>query len=113
MYFITLLNLDDREAVCFGYYETLAEALDVVTNNRTDLHEAYYTHAVIEKILPGLYRAAVEFYCFEYDLDTETFKPVEPPELLKRYRGWSIAIGQDISLARDGSVNLRAREGDK
>lgn len=100
MYFVTVLNLEHREAICFGYFETLDEALDAVINNKTDLHESYYTHAVVEKIPPGFYRPAEELYCFEYNLDTGAFEPTSLDSLgaLRCYQGWSIALGHDFEL---------------
>lgn len=70
-----------------GWFPTLAEALDVVTNNDGDIYEAnHYNHCVIEEVQAGLYPSIGRKECQEWWLKWASINKyiiVDKPDGLK------------------------------
>lgn len=67
-----------------GFYHDLDTTIEVLTRNRTDLHEGCYNHAFILLKTPGVYVEAGYKYrmYFEYDPDTQQYVQKEEPDIL-------------------------------
>lgn len=99
MYFVTVFDPSSHKAMCLGYYETSAAALEAIKSGRFNLREGSYGCIAVEKISPGLYSPAEEIYCFEYDSQSYTFEPAPGlVDFLRCHQGWSVAVGHDFEL---------------
>ena len=84
LYFVTALakKSDDFSARCFGYLESLEDAIQAVTINDGDIHECCHNYVVIEAIPPGLMFIAKEIKWFIWNDSDSKYEECEKPELL-------------------------------
>jgi len=92
MYFITTItNLSDNsDSRCIGYFSEQESAIKAIENNRGDFWETIYNYAVIENIPEGIYKFDAEPLWFQYDRDTEEYKPIDRPEETLHMCGFAI-----------------------
>jgi len=95
MYFVTTIcfapgHPHHEDARCFGYYITPLDAVRAVLNNACDIHECLYTHAVVEKIGPGIHPMSESEVWFEWRRDKERWDYSEKPEWSERVINWAL-----------------------
>lgn len=66
-----------------GFYHDYDDATEAVINNCCDINETCYTYAAVEEIFPGLYAYPKERWLYEYDRESDTYKPIKEPDFLK------------------------------
>ncbi len=79
---------DLTDTHCMGWYNTYEEAKHVVENNSGDVHECYYSHAVIEKVPWGQFPLAEALDWYQWDNDEEVFLPCDRPDELEKTFGF-------------------------
>jgi len=79
---------DLTDSRCFGWYEHLEDAVDIVENNRSDIHECAYTYAVIEEVSSGPCSPAVDLMWFKWNRDDEAYISCDKPAELERITGF-------------------------
>ena len=92
MYFITTItNLSDiSDSRCIGYFSDQESAIKAIESNWGDFWETIYNYAVIENIPEGIYKFDAEPLWFQYDRDTEEYKPIDRPEETLHMYGFAI-----------------------
>lgn len=76
-----------------GYYFDKDKAFDAVKENACDINETCYDYALIEEIKEGLYQPAFSDcrWLFKYDKDRDRYNPMDEPEILKHFCGFTIS----------------------
>ena len=96
MYFITCFCVDESKNECtdsrtFGYFADYNECQTALRENWCDMHEFYYTYAVVEKISEGIHSHAKQIAWFCWDEERKGFYEREKPEWAE---GWyNFALG--------------------
>ena len=96
MYFITCFCVDESKNECtdsrtFGYFADYNDCQLALHENWCDMHEFFFTSAVIEEIGEGIHSHAKQIAWFCWDDEKEGFYEAENPEWAK---GWSnFALG--------------------
>lgn len=93
IYVISSIHVEDSGCVTrkrtVSWFPTLAEAVEVVTNNEGDIYEAgHYDHCVIEEVRPGLYpsidRRECQEWWFKWEcIDKDRYTLIDKPDVLK------------------------------
>lgn len=84
IYTLSTMQDEARNLRCWGWFNTLEEATDAILNNSGDLHECYYSLAVIERVKPDMSFGHRPEYWFRWDNDKlKAWVPCEKPETLK------------------------------
>ena len=96
-WFITVFQRFDsygiRGARTWGFFPNKEDALDALTNNRTDLWEHCYDYAVLEPYYEGIsgYVFEEERTFFKYDYIENKYYPIGyEPEEVKHYAGFAL-----------------------
>lgn len=97
-WFITVFTkFDDKYGIkgarTWGFYSNKEDALDTLTNNRTDLWEHCYDYAVLEAYHEGIsgYDFEEGRIFFQYDYVENKYYPIgHEPEEVKYYAGFAI-----------------------
>jgi hypothetical protein len=92
MYFITTItNLSDcSNSRCIGYFSEQEVAVKTIESNWGDFWETIYNYAVIENVPEGVYQIDHNPLWFQYDRDTEKYKPIDRPEETLHQCGFGI-----------------------
>ena len=97
MYFVCTREEDDCKELyggAWGYYWTRDEAVDAAHRNMTDMHEALYPYAIIERLEPGLFPIPREREWFGWDEEKDGFYEIEAPNCDKYFpKNFSVALG--------------------
>ena len=85
MYFITCFCVDESKNECtdsrtFGYFADYNECQTALHENWCDMHEFYYSHAVVEQIFEGIHAHPKKVVWFKWDDEKEGFYEAEKPE---------------------------------
>jgi hypothetical protein len=71
----TITSISKMSDRCFGYFETLKEAVDSVTGEHgRDYHECLYEYLVIEEYSPSKQVISLEKYWYKFDRKTDSWK---------------------------------------
>lgn len=96
MFFITTIRtimIDGQEEFktgrCWGYYHKEKDAMEVVLNNYTDIHENYYNWTVIEKIPEGIFPIQKEKSQW-FKWDSDKYKHSDKPMFARNIMWWSL-----------------------
>lgn len=73
-----------------GYYTNKDKAFNAIINNACDINETCYDYALIEEVEEGLYNAAMHRYWFEYNRAKDKYEPIEEPDFVKHFSGFTI-----------------------
>lgn len=83
-----LIDLGDRDVI--GYFHEFSKAEEIVLNNCCDINETIYDYAVIETIYPGIYKYDNSRSFYKYNLNGDSYKKINEPDLLKKILGFSL-----------------------
>lgn len=74
-----------------GYYTSLDDAINSVSNNNCDIWETIYKYAMIEEVKEGLYGSAcMRTWWFKWNEELKKYEPMEKPEFAKNSFGFII-----------------------
>ena len=82
MYFVCTREEDDCKKLyggAWGYYWNRDEAVDAAHRNMTDMHEALYPYAIIERLEPGLFPVPKERQWLRWDEEKGGYCESEVP----------------------------------
>jgi hypothetical protein len=93
IYTVTTIRIDGYRSRTPGWFPTLKDAIDAVLTNSCDIHENYYSFAVVEEVPAGMYafgeKGRAEFW-FRWSPEHETYEAVPKPDKFLRSVGWGI-----------------------
>lgn len=90
IYVVTAIEPDTYSSRAFGYFFSLGEAMESVTNNEGDLHECLYTHAVIEAFPAGLWRMPISEFWYRWDFNIQSWAACDKPIFANGVVNWGI-----------------------
>ena len=95
MYFITCFCVDESKNECtdsrtFGYFADYNECQTALHENWCDIHEFYYSYAVVEKISSGIHSRPEKVVWFKWDDEKEGFYEAEKPEWANSWYGFAL-----------------------
>lgn len=73
-----------------GWYFTFKDAYRAVTENMCDIWEHCYDYALIEEVEEGLYPSSTTRWFFKFNKEMMMYEPIEEPESLKHFSGFTI-----------------------
>ena len=85
---------DFGSSIICGWYISYQDAYRAVIENMCYIWENGYDYALIEEVQEGLYPASMKRWFFRFDVDTMTYDPIEEPEFLKHYGGFTIQVDE-------------------
>lgn len=99
MYFITVFEKIEPSDIFFaefgdqrtwGYYPEYEMAVDVLHENRTDMHETCYGYALIEEIGSGICAIVEKRQWFKWNKEKRGYFEIEEPECVKHLANFAI-----------------------
>lgn len=95
MYFITCFCVEESKNECtdsrtFGYFADYNECQTALHENWCDMHEFYYSCAVVEKISEGIHSHAEEIAWFCWNEEKEGFYETDKPGWANGWYGFAL-----------------------
>lgn len=91
IYTITLLARElTQHTRCIGYKESLDDACNSVEINEGEMHEALYSHVVIEEHEPRLWSGGKQVAWYEWDKSSYSWKRIPNPDFATNVSGYGM-----------------------
>lgn len=74
---------DVGESVTWGFFSNKEDAVRVVKENVTDIHELQYDYAVIEEYEEGILNDTGKRQFYKWNKETEQYVEIEEPECVR------------------------------